>query len=182
MFMVEGVVSLFLLASIGWSLYFLREIVSAFGGLTPFRKLTKLLCHAFLWTTKTISSQFGDFNTPAWAERALSYVTRFCLCFNAVIWFFANPTSVLFAKYFGAHILIFIAAAVACTIVAFYFLGFLFQLCGLKDAKLGLVVFILCVIFNVSTSVFYRVATYIGIVLCIRQAPPIVPGFGWPFP
>jgi hypothetical protein len=55
MFMLEGMVSLSLLASIGWSLYFLREIVSAFGRLAPFRKLAKLLHRAFLWIPKTIS-------------------------------------------------------------------------------------------------------------------------------
>jgi len=80
-FMIEGVVLPFLLASIGCSLYFLREIISAFGSLSPLRKLTKLLHHAFLWIPKTISRQFGDFKTPAWAKRALSLVTRICACF-----------------------------------------------------------------------------------------------------
>jgi hypothetical protein len=107
MFMLEGMVSLCLLVNIGYSLYFLREIVSAFGRLTPFRKLAKLLRRAFLWTPKTISRQFGDFNTPTWAERALSVVTQFCQCFKTVIWFPANPTLVRFVRCFGAHILVF---------------------------------------------------------------------------
>ena len=84
-FMTEAIVSLFVLANIGFSLYFLREIVSAFGRLTPFRKLTKLLRRAFLWIPKTILRQFGDFKTPAWAKRALSLLIRFCPCFKAVI-------------------------------------------------------------------------------------------------
>ena len=85
MFMLEGMVSLCLLANIGYSLYFLREIVSAFGRLTPFRKLAKLLRRAFLWTPKTISRQFSDFNAPTWAERALGLAAQLCQCFKTVI-------------------------------------------------------------------------------------------------
>ena len=84
-FMVEGVIWLFLLASIGCSLYFLREIVSAFGRLTPCRKLTKLLRRVFLWTPKIISRQFRDFDMPMWAKRARNLVTEFCLCFNVIL-------------------------------------------------------------------------------------------------
>ena len=176
-FMLEGVVSLFLLASIRCSFYFLQEIISAFGRLTLFRKLTKLLRHAFLWTPKTISRQFGDFNTPTWAERALSLVTQFCQCFKAVFWFPAHPTFLVrFVRHFGAHILGFVAATVVCAIVAFVFLGLLFRLFydrdyihDPKDAELGLVRFILRMIFYGSISAFYGVVACIGIVLCIRQ-------------
>ena len=47
MLVTEVSIWLFLLPSIGYSLYFLREIVSAFGRLTPFLNLTKLLRRAF---------------------------------------------------------------------------------------------------------------------------------------
>jgi hypothetical protein len=86
-FMVEGLVWLFLLASIGCSLYFLREIGSAFARLTPFRKLAKLLGRAFLWTPKMIWRQFGDFDTPTWTKGAGNLVTKFCPYFKAVILF-----------------------------------------------------------------------------------------------
>jgi hypothetical protein len=84
MFALKGLMWLYLLASIGFSLYFLREIGSAFGDLTPFRKLTKLLRHAFLWTTKLVSLRFGGFDMLTWAEEAGNLVTKFCLCFKAV--------------------------------------------------------------------------------------------------
>ena len=163
---LEVLVSPFLLLNIRYSLYFLRKIVSAFGHLTPFWKLTKVFHRAFLWTTKTISRQFGDFNTPTWAEGALSLVTRFCLCFNAVIWFPANPTFLVrFVRCFGAHILGFMAASVACAILAFYFLDYLPRL--FHDTELGpfgFGHFLLCFYLGL-----FVVAACIGIVLCIRQ-------------
>jgi len=168
--MLEGIVSLYLLLSIGCSLYFLRKIVSAFGSLTPFRKLTKLLRRAILWIPKTISCQFGDFNTPAWAKRALSLVTQICPCFKAVIWFPVNPTFLVrFLRHFGAHILVFMAAAIGCAVVAFFFLGLIFRVFDdhdPKDTKLGLVRLILHTIAYVSVPALYGV---VGMVLCIRQ-------------
>jgi uncharacterized membrane protein YccC len=130
----------------------------------PFSEARKLL------TPKTISCQFGDFNTPTWAERALSLVTQFCQCFKTVICQFpANTFLVRFVRHFGAHILVFMVGAVACAIVAFLFLGLLFRLRDPEDAELGLVRFIFRMIFYVSISVLYGVAACIGIVLCIRQ-------------
>ena len=168
--MVESVILLYLLANIGCSLYFLREIVSAFGRLTPFRKLTKLLRLAFLWIPKTTSRQFDDFNVPAWAERAFSLVTKFCPCFKALSWFPAHSTFLVrFVRRFGVHILVFMVATVVCAIVAFFFLGFPFHESDPKDAELGLVWFILRMILIVPISTFNGVAACIGIVLCIRQ-------------
>jgi len=153
---------------VGHSL-FLREIVLAFGRLTPFRKLNRLLRHAFLWTTKTILRQFGDFNTPMWAERALSLVTRICPCFKAVIWFPANPTFLVqFVRCFGAHMLVFMVAAVACAIVAFYFLGYLIRLFHNRDpndTKLGLFGFIW------GSCLFWHRSLYSS------SAPPVFAGF-----
>jgi len=67
-----------------YPLYYLWKVVLAliFGQLTPFRKLTKLLRHAFLWIPKTILRQFGDINTPTWAEGIVDLVTKFCPCFE----------------------------------------------------------------------------------------------------
>ena len=87
MLVTEVSIWLFLLPNIGYSLYFLREIVSAFGRLTPFLNLTKLLRRALLWTPKMISRQFGDFDMSTWAKQAGNLVTKMCPCFNAVILF-----------------------------------------------------------------------------------------------
>jgi hypothetical protein len=163
MFMLESMVSLCFLASIGCSLYFLRKIVSAFGQLAPFRKLAKLL------TPKTISRQFGDFNIPKWAKRSLSLVSQICQCFRTVIGFLANTFLVRFVRHFGVHILVFMVAAVVCAIVAFLFFGLLFLLPDSEDAGLEQVVFILRMIFDVSSSVLCGLFACIGIVLCILQ-------------
>ena len=82
MLMTKGLVWLFLLASIRSSLYLLWEIISAFGRLTLFRKLTELLYRAFLWIQKTIPRQFGYFNTQTWPKGIVDLVTKFCLCFE----------------------------------------------------------------------------------------------------
>ena len=84
-FAVVGLVWLLLLPSIWFSLYCLWEILSAFGQLTPFQKLTKLLCHTFLWTTITISYPFGSFNIPVWAEGAGNLFVKFCLSFKLLL-------------------------------------------------------------------------------------------------
>ena len=72
--------SLFLLSSIGVSLYLLWETLSQLGLLPSFHKLTALLRHVFLWIPKTILRQFGDFNTPTWAEGTVDLATKFCPC------------------------------------------------------------------------------------------------------
>ena len=84
-FGAQGVMLLFLLLSIGCSLYCLREIVLAFGRLTPFQKLTKLLRRAFLWTRATISRPFGGFEIPKWAERAGNFLVKICSCFKLLL-------------------------------------------------------------------------------------------------
>lgn len=76
----KGVVWLGFLMSIGISLYFLWEIISAFGRLNAFSKPLKLLHHAFLWTSKIISRPFSelDFSTPTWAQGTVDVIAKFC--------------------------------------------------------------------------------------------------------
>ncbi|KIM49829.1 hypothetical protein M413DRAFT_116606 [Hebeloma cylindrosporum] len=142
------------LAGIGYSLYFIREIVSAFGRLTPFRKLARLLRHAFLWIPKTISRQF---NTPTWAEAVLEPVHKFFR----------------FVRCFIAHILFFMVATVVWANVAVICLGFPFRTLsdpGNKDPGLvWIYLFRFCMIFLMPGSVLCGLAACIGIIFSIRQ-------------
>jgi len=84
---------IFFLATIGYLLYFLWEIVSAFGRLTPFRKLTKILRRAFLWIPRTVARRFG---APKWAEGAVDLVTKFCPFVSSSVFFALRAKSHFF--------------------------------------------------------------------------------------
>jgi len=78
--MMDGIMWLGILMGVGFSLYFLWEMISAFLQLSAFRKPVKLLHHGFLWISKTISHQFSklDFSTPTWAEGAVDILAKIC--------------------------------------------------------------------------------------------------------
>jgi len=69
-YMMDGVIWLGTFMGVGFSVYILWEIISAFGQLDAFREPLKLLRHAFLWTFEFMSRPFNelDFNTPTWTK------------------------------------------------------------------------------------------------------------------
>ena len=80
-----GSASLFLLAGIGVSLCCLWVILSAFGRLSLFQKLTKLLHRAFLRTRTFISHPFSGFDMPTFAKRIGNLLFKICLSFELLI-------------------------------------------------------------------------------------------------
>lgn len=87
--MMDGVAYLGILVGAGLSLYFLREIISAFVQLSAFHRFTKLLRQVFLWISEPISRKFRDFDfeTPMWVERTIRLVTKACPCFDPLPFF-----------------------------------------------------------------------------------------------
>ena len=85
----------------------------------------------------------------------------------------AYPTFLVrFVKHFGVHILIFTAASVVGIIMAFHYLGLLFETFfdpDTKDPNVGLVGIILYMIFDVFVSGYGWVVACIGIFLSIKQ-------------
>jgi hypothetical protein len=92
---MDGVAYLGILVGVGFSLYFLREIISAFVQLSAFRKLAKLLRQAFLRISEPISRKFSEsaFETPMWVEGTIRLFTKSCPYFALLIVFLLIPLS-----------------------------------------------------------------------------------------
>ena len=88
--MMDGMAYLGILVGVGFSLYFVREIFSAFAQLSASRKLAKLLRQAFLWISEPISRKFA-FDTPVWVEGTIRLFTKSCPCFNLLRFFLLIP-------------------------------------------------------------------------------------------
>ena len=76
------IISLVFLGLIGGSLFFLREIVSAFTRLSPVRKLTELLHLAFVRIRTTISRPFSGFDMPTRAKAVGNFLFKLSLFFK----------------------------------------------------------------------------------------------------
>jgi len=171
-YMMDGVMWWATFVGIGISVYFLWEIISAFGQLNAFRKPLKLLRRAFLWTSKIMSRPFNelDFSTPTWAKGTVDIIAKFCLYPKLLALLRTNPILLdRFASRFGVHISIFSVCAVICTVPGFFFLGFPFRIFHRAETKNEHIVVIVLGILYVFTSGLLGGAFCLGLALSIRE-------------
>jgi hypothetical protein len=171
-YMMDGVMWLGILMSIGISLYFLWEIISAFGQLNAFRKPLKLLRHAFLWTSKIISRPFSelDFSTPTWAKGTVDIIAKWCLYLKLLVLLCANLILLdQFVRRFGVHMSFFSICAVICAVPGLFFLGFPFRIFHHTETKNELIVVVVVGILFLFVSGLIGGACCLGLALSIRQ-------------
>jgi len=117
--MMDGVIWLGTFMGVGFSVYFLWEIISAFGQLDAFREPLKLLRHAFLWTFEFMSRPFNelDFNTPTWTKGIVDIFAKFCLYLKLLALLRANRILLdRLMRRFGVRISFFSVCAATCTV------------------------------------------------------------------
>lgn len=169
---LDGMMWVGILISIRISLYFLREIISAFEQLSVFRKLLKLLRHAFLWTSKIISRPSGelDFSTSTRAKGTVDVIAKFCPYPKLLVLLRANPILVdRFVMRFGVHISFFSVCAAACSAQAFFFLGSPFLISLRTETKGELIVVIVVGILYVFMSAFIGGCYCLSLALSISE-------------
>lgn len=171
-YMLDGVMWLGIFMGIGISLYFLWEIISAFGQLNAIRKPRKLLHYAFLRTSTFISRPFSehDFSTPAWAEGIVDVIVRFCPYLTPLVLLRANPIPLdRFVRRFGVRIFFFSVGAVMCAVPAFFFLGFPFRIFHRSETKSEHIVVMVVGILYVFISGLIGGVSCFGLALSIRE-------------
>jgi len=171
-YMMDAVMWLGILMGVGFSLYFLWEMISAFLQLGAFRKPVELLCHGFLWISKAISRQFSklDFSTPIWAEGAVNILTRICPFLKLSVLLRANHILLdRFVRRFGVHIFVFTFAAILCCFPTFFFLGFPFRIFHPTETKSELIVVMVVGMLYVFIAGLIGGVFCVGLALSIRQ-------------